>query len=123
MRRQKFLEAFLGALGAKKIIWTDKTENTISGVVIYDQSNPTECQDFIWHMTEENSPDDQVIRLLTYLSESGLLDGDKLKAAPNEIHLDDIDNKTLDSLFDQLFNVSVNMVDEGEETDIYFIHD
>ena len=122
-RRQKFLKVFLGALGAKEIQWTDENENSISGTVIYDPTDPEERQDFIWYMTEKKVPSEQVIDLLAYITNEGLVDIDKLKVPVTEIVIPNIDNETKERLFDELFDVQVNMVDEGEETDYYFIHD
>jgi hypothetical protein len=122
-RRQKFLEEFLGVLGVKKIRWTDETENSISGTVIYNPNDPEERQDFIWHMTEQNVPSEQVNDLLAYLKKKGLMDIDKLRVPVTEIDIPNIDDETKERLFDELFNVSVNMVDQGNETDYYFIHD
>ena len=122
-RRQKFLKEFLRALGAKEILWTDETENSISGTVIYDLTDLEERQDFIWHMTEQKVPSEQVKDLLAYLTTQGLIDIDKLKVPATKIEIPNIDNETKERLFDELFDVQVNMVDEGEETDYYFIHD
>lgn len=122
-RRHKFLKEFLGALGAKEIQWTDETENSISGTVIYDPTDPEERQDFIWHMTEDKVPSEQVKDLLTSLTDQKLIDIDKLRVPVTKIDIPNIDNETKERLFDELFNVQVNMVDDGKETDFYFIHD
>lgn len=34
-----------------------------------------------------------------------------------------INDKTKKKLFEELLRVTVNMIDDGEETDIYFIHE
>jgi hypothetical protein len=123
MKRQKFLETFLGALGAKQILWTTLDDNSVVGTVIYDTTNIDERQDFVWHMTENKMPNDKVIDLLKYLINESLLEGDKLKVPITEIEIPNMDNETKNKLFDELLNVSVNMIDDGKETDLYFIHD
>jgi hypothetical protein len=122
LKRKRFLQSFLGALGAKQIIWTSQDDNSIFGTVIYDETDPDERQDFVWHMTENNVPNETIIDLLTYLTTKCLIDNDHLIVPVAEIEIPDIDNETRDKLFDELFRVSVNMIDNGEETDFYFIH-
>ena len=121
-RRQTFLKEFLGVLGAKEIRWTDQTENSISGTVIYDPNIPEERQDFICHITEQQVPSEKAKDLLVYLAHQDLIDIDKLKVSVTEIEIPNIDNETKEKLFDELFDVQVNMVDKGEETDYYYIH-
>ena len=47
MKRKLFLEAFLGALGAKEILWTDFKPDKVYGTVIYDPDDEEERQDFV----------------------------------------------------------------------------
>ncbi len=122
LKRKRFLQSFLGALGAKQIIWTSQDDNSIFGTVIYDETDPDERQDFVWHMTENNVPNDTIIDLLTYLTTKSLIDNDHLIVPVAEIEIPDIDDETRDKLFDELFRVSVDMIDSGKETDFYFIH-
>ena len=122
-KRQNFLESFLGALGAKQIIWTAINENSISGTVVYDPNHHDERQDFIWHMIEENVPNDQVTKLIHFLIDNNLLNGDKLKFPITEIELPDTDDLSKEKHFNELFNVLVNMIDNQKETDFFFIHE
>ena len=101
------MESFLGALGAKQILFTSEDDNSIFGTVIYDTMDKDKRQDFVWHMTEHKMPNDKVIDILTYLTSKNLLDGYKLKIPIAEIEIPDIDNETKNKLFDELFNVSV----------------
>lgn len=122
-KRQTFLEAFLSAFGARQIIWTDKNMNSISGTVIYDPTDSEERQDFIWHMTEEKAPSEHVVKLIHFLSDKKLLQGDKLRFPISEIEIPDTDNHTKEKHFNELLSVAVNMIDEGKETDSFFIHE
>ena len=117
------MEVFLASLGAKLIQWQAKDENSIFGTVIYDISDMDERQDFVWHMREEGVPNQNVIDLLTYLTQKQLLDIDKLKVPVTEIEIPNIDKETKEKAFDELFKVKVSMIDGGRETDHYFIHD
>ncbi|GAA4312458.1 hypothetical protein [Nibribacter koreensis] len=122
-KRQRFLEAFLGALGASQLLWNSTNDEFVSGTVIYDIADPEERQDFILHKTENEVPDEDVITLLAYLKDNELLDGDKLKVPDTEISLPTMDDARKERAFEALFTVLVSMVDEGEETDCYYIHD
>ncbi|HEX3167939.1 MAG TPA: hypothetical protein VHQ93_16840 [Chitinophagaceae bacterium] len=126
MKRKLFLETFLGALGAVKIIWSDTTLEKIYGTVIYDETDPEERQDFVWHMTENNVPNDDVKNLIEFLSKNELIDIDKIVTPINELEIDFIDKSKLDNVWNDLFNIEVHMIDDGVESkqsDRYFIHD
>jgi hypothetical protein len=121
-KRKEFLELFLGALGARQLGWGQIASDSIAGTVIYDPKDPEERQDFIWHMNEKDTPDEAVIILIKHLKDNELLNGDKLTVPIEEIEVQNMDEGTKEKAFDKLFAVSVNMVDDGEETDYYFIH-
>lgn len=122
-KRKQFLEIFLGALGAKQIVWGQITNDSIAGTVIYDPNDLEERQDFIWHMGEKETPDEDVIALLKHLKDNSLLKGDKFTVPIAEIEVANMDEGSTGKAFDKLLAVSVNMIDEGEETDRYFIHE
>ncbi|HEX8425798.1 hypothetical protein [Hymenobacter sp.] len=123
MKRKLFLEAFFGALGAKKVLWTDFQLDKVYGTVVYDPTDQEERQDFIWHMNESNVPSDDVRKLLWFLSENNLMDIDKIAKPIDELNIDFIEKNKLESVWNDLFDIEVRMIDDGEETDRYFIHD
>ncbi len=59
-RREEFLKTFLTALGAKNIEWSKSENDKLFGTVIYDIQDTDERQDFVWHMTEDKVPSDEV---------------------------------------------------------------
>ena len=122
-KRQQFLSSFLSALGAEEIKWTEVTDKFIAGTVIYDKTDPEEVQDFKWKMTELKSPDNETRTLMNYIFEENLLDIDRLKKPIIEIQVQGLTDQEKNSAFDKLFAVRVRMIDEGEETDSYFIHE
>ena len=63
MRRKKFLQEFLGALGAIEIRWQEETGGKIKGTVIYEPGDPEETQDFVWHVSESDAPNQNVLEL------------------------------------------------------------
>ena len=123
MNRQIFLKSFLGALGAVEILWTDIQIDKIYGTVIYDNSDPEERQDFVWHMTENNVPNDNVKSLIDFLSKKKLIDIDKIMTPIDQLEINFIDKGKLENVWNELFNIEVRMIDNGEETDGFFIHD
>ncbi len=130
MRRRKFLEEFLGALGVIRIDWKGESEKSISGTVIYELNDPEEMQDFIWHIEESNAPKEEIHILAALLNEQKLLDVDKIKVSRRELiksYCEKVGRVIPESEFvgilEALESISVPMVDEGEETDIFFIHE
>jgi hypothetical protein len=123
MKRKIFLTSFLKALGAVRIIWGDVYIDRIYGTVVYDETDPEERQDFVWHMTENNVPSEDLRKVIDYLSNNNLIDIDKIITPINELNFDFIDQSRKEEVFDELFNIVVRMIDDGEETDSYFIHD
>lgn len=126
MKRKIFLKSFLGALGAVDILWTDLQIEKVYGTVVYDITDPEERQDFVWHMTEENVPNDDVKNLIEFLSKNELIDIDKIRVPINELEIDFIDKSKLDNVWNDLFNIEVHMIDDGVESkqsDMYFIQD
>lgn len=122
-KRKLFLEVFLTALGAEKIEWGKSEEDKISGTVIYDSTDAEERQDFVWHMTENEVPSEEVKMVIKYLADNNLIDIDKIIKPVEELNLDFIEQSKREKVIDDLFNIEVRMIDEGEESDRYFIHD
>ena len=134
MKRESFLTEFLGALGAESLDYTKIEMETISGTVHYRQSLDDEIEDlkqyFCWHMTEENVPSNDVFKLAELIHKQHLLDIDQLNISVEELR--ERYNQTCNSVFTQqefnnilgvLESIVVRMVDSGEETDSYFIHE
>ena len=74
-------------------------------------------------MTENNVPNDDVRNLVEYLSKNRLIDIDKIMTPINKLQIDFIDKSKLENVWNELFDIEVRMMDDGEETDSYFIHD
>lgn len=123
MKRQTFLKSFLGALGAVDIIWTDTQIDKIYGTVIYDLSDFDERQDFVWHMTKDNVPNENVKKLVDFLSTNNLVDIDKIIRPIEQLDINFIDKSEHNNVWDELFEIEVKMLDDGQETDSYFLHD
>jgi hypothetical protein len=122
MKRKLFLETFLRALGAVLISWGKVEQDKIYGTVVYDLTDPEDRQDFVWHRTEENVPSGDVRKLIQYLSDNHFIDSDRITIPLYEYHFDFIEPSKQKQVIDELFHIEVKMVDEGEETDTYFLH-
>ena len=122
-KRKVFLEIFLTALGAEKIEWGKLEVDKIFGTVVYDNTDAEERQDFVWHMTEDKVPSEEVKMVIKYIADNSLIKFDKIIKPVEELNLDFIDQSKRKKVIDELFNIEVRMIDEGEESDRYFIHD
>ncbi|WP_444919630.1 hypothetical protein ACJJID_11590 [Microbulbifer sp. CnH-101-G] len=130
MRRKQFLTEFLGALGAKEIQWQKETDTSISGAVIYEIDDPEEVQEFIWHVQESEAPPENVRKLVELLNEKNLLSIDKISISRKELRSlyskkqgRIVSEDEFISILEALVSIEVPMVDEGRETDVYFIHE
>jgi len=128
MKRKEFLKYFLGALGAIDIIYNEIRENYISGTAIYDKQD--EQQDFIWHVSENDIPSDKVFKLAKLLYEKKLLDIDQITISRSELkdlfnkeYNINIDEKSFEVIINSLKGIEVKMIDEGKESDLFFIHE
>jgi hypothetical protein len=129
MNRKSFLIEFLGALGAKEIVWLSDKPDYVSGIVRYSYDNPEEVQEFHWRIKEEDVPNDEIKQLAKLIKENHLLSidricipMDKLRFLYNDKYGVIISKDKFEIILQELLNVKVDMVDDGRETDFYFIH-
>jgi hypothetical protein len=73
-------------------------------------------------MDESNVPSEDVRKLLLFLSENNLMDIDKIVKPIDELNIDFIAKDKIEKVWNELFEIEVRMIDDGEETDRYFIH-
>ena len=138
MKREAFLTEFLGALGAESLTFTEVNTDSISGIVHYKPSEnfvlkeeeEDLIQEFCWHITEGEVPNNDVFRLAKLIHQQNLLDIDKLRISANQLREIynqkfnlTITQQEFNSILGELEDVVVRMVDDGEETDMYFIHE
>lgn len=128
--RKAFLMEFLGALGAAEVLWSSENSGSISGSVIYDQSDPDERQDFKWIATEADAPSFNVVQLASLLRNYHLLSIDKIKCSRSELRCkfcleygEVVSQSDFDQIIEELLAVEISMVDDGVETDVFFIHE
>jgi len=130
MKRSRFLKELLGALGAEEVRFSQQSKSSISGTVIYAPEDPDEKQDFCWHITEENVPNDNVLRLAELIRSEQLLSIDQIKISREQLRQKynqkfniNFEQENFAELLETLESVEVRMVDEGNETDSFFIHE
>ena len=121
---------FLGALGAKKLIFLKFEEDRVSGTAVFDIDDPDEHQDFCWHSRETSLPSERAYNLARLIHEQNLLEIDKIIIEREELRkLYNIRWKTklstddFANILDELESVEVSMVDGKEEYDAFLIHE
>ena len=129
-KRITFLHSFLGALGAQAIEFASVTSSQVSGTVVYDPIDCEERQDFRWTLPESSSPPEDVLLLAQLIHREQLLDIDKLNITRSELHERfnayhscKLEFSSFITVLEALETIEVRMIDDGEETDTYFIHE
>lgn len=121
-KRLNFLKSYLKLYGVERIELTNETADSISGIAIYDQSDPEERQEFIWHKTENEVPSAELNILIEKIVAEKWHNGDKIWAEIEKMKFAEFNNLTRDKILDELFDVRIRMIDDGEETDSYWVH-
>ena len=121
-KRLNFLLSYLKLYGVEKIELINETSNSISGISIYDESDPEERQEFIWHKSEDEVPSSELNILIEKIVAEKWHNGDKISKHIEELEFSEFDNKTKEKILNELFDVRISMVDDGEESDSYFVH-
>jgi len=121
-KRLSFLKSFLKLYEVKKIELTNEAIDSISGIAIYDENERDEKQEFIWHKTENEVPSFELNILIEKIVAEKLHNGDKISEQIEEIEFAEFNNELKEKTLNELFNVEIKMLDNGEETDSYFVH-
>lgn len=127
LTRQEFLDEFLGALGARSVDYTIIQDDVIAGFVTYDPSDPdpNERQDFRWRASQSDVPSPVAFDLIKIINRDKLLYIDQLTVT-EEVLFSRLGGKVTKEEFEQgleeILSIKISMVDDGEETDAYIIH-
>ena len=124
MKRQKFLEEFLKLYRVEKVEYKQVDDDKIIGTAVYDTNDSEEKQEFCWHMSEEKLPSESTLKLIQTINENGWCDIDKITVSAKELFqkLKWNDEKLFNEAFAELFDVEIKMLDNGKETDSFFVH-
>ena len=121
-KRLIFLKSFLKLYEVVKIELIEENENSISGIAVYDENDPEERQEFIWYMTENNVPPIELNILIEKIVSEKWHNGDKITKDIDKMKFIEFENVTKNRMEYELFEINVKMVDDGEETDSYWVH-
>ncbi|WP_422083826.1 hypothetical protein [Ulvibacterium sp.] len=121
-KRLNFLKSYLKLFGVKRIELVDETVDSTSGIAIYDENDPEERQEFIWHKSEQEVPSLELNILIEKIVAEKWHNGDKISDEIEELEFEEFDNTTKEKILNELFDVQIRMIDDGEETDSYWVH-
>ena len=122
-KRLNFLNSFLKLYGVEKIELTKEKVDSISGIAIYDESDPEEIQEFIWHKSENQIPDSELCILIDKIVAEKIQNGDLIYDNKiSNLEFKEFNNLKRDKLIELLYDVEIKMIDNGEETESYFVH-
>jgi hypothetical protein len=122
-KRLKFLKSYLKIFGVEKIELTNETSDSISGIAIYEEEIDTEDrQEFIWHKSEKEIPLPELYILIEKIVTEKWHKGDKISEHIEELEFEEFDNFIKEKILTELFDVRIRMIDDGKETDSYWVH-
>ncbi len=123
-----FLELFFLLLG-ETIISYGKFETFVIGIVSgidEDIENLSEHQNFIWQIRNSSQELTDMLALCEYMNSQRLVQGDKISISESELVENLLSknwkNETIKESLEYLLSLDIRMVDDGEETDSFFIH-
>lgn len=130
MDRQQFCKQYLSLFGVVDIKFKRIDDKSIYGTAIYDLYDPDEIQDFIIRMKENSLPSSNMLRLIGFINKNNLLDIDCIKI-PRDILKERFEKECckklkqneFDDILNELESINISMVDDGVETDGFFIHE
>jgi hypothetical protein len=120
-RRIDFLEKFLRLLGVQNIKWSKMSDENVCGTVIYEDG---ELQDFCWYNSIDYRSSKEIIAIIKVLRDNSLVDIDRITAPIEKIFQLSLiqDRRLFEKAMNELLAIRVSMIDEGEETDCFFVH-
>lgn len=83
-------------------------------------------QNFYWLIDKNENELSDLIILCHFINENSLINGDKILVSENEllVRIKELgwNNDKCQKVVDDLFSIEVNMIDDGEKTDSFFVH-
>ncbi len=97
---------------------------TIEGTLLW--GNEEDTQEISWPIPHENIEFNDLIELIDYILTNKLMEGDKItiseKNLIQKLNLTGWDSQKATKSINDLCNISIKMVNNGAETDSFFIH-
>lgn len=96
----------------------------ITGIVVWSEEN--EKQDFCWTVENTNIDFSKLVLLCRFLKDNSLIDGDRIILSYEDL-IEKLYNQGWNReearrCIDYLSSFEVKMVDDGKETDSFFLH-
>jgi hypothetical protein len=120
--RLNFLKSYLKLFEVDRIELTNEMVDSISGIAIYNKNELEERQEFIWHKSEKQTPSLELNILIEKIVKKKWHDGDKISKHIEDLEFEEFDNSTKEKILNELFDVRISMVDDGKETDSFWVH-
>ncbi|MGY0425268.1 MAG: hypothetical protein ACWIPI_00350 [Polaribacter sp.] len=121
--KKEFLDSFFSLFKAKVKI-TQFTEEEVFGILKWEDDD--DIQNFKWYNIFSNEALIILKELCYFIKKLRLNDNDKIIIAERELRnkLSSFNwkNSKIEKGIDALTSINIKMVDEGEETDSFFIH-
>lgn len=121
-KRLIFLESYLKFFGVEKIELIEETLDFVTGIAIYDVTDTEERQEFIWYISETDTPSSQLNTLIEKIHMNKLHNGDKISNTVEQMDFPEFNRETQKKLLNELFDIEIRMIDNGKETDSFFVH-
>ena len=121
--KKEFLDSFFNLFEAKVKV-TQFKEEQFSGMLKWENDDDT--QDFKWYNIFSNEALVILKELCDLIKKYKLNDSDKIIITERELRSKltsfNWNNNKIEKGIDALISISIKMVDDGEETDSFFIH-
>jgi hypothetical protein len=121
------LKRFFAALGIDKVSIKSIDDTNIYGKVILKNQD---TQNICWNYSKYKLPSETVLNILDLLRIKKLISIDKIIVNRNDLYNyyrteynDNLDFKKFETYLEELLSIEVNMIDSGETTDAFFIHE
>ena len=119
----KFLKTYLKLFDVSNVEIININKDFIRGYAIFDDTEPFERQEFVWHINKNNKIQlNKLIPIIEKIISNKLHTGDKISQEIEKIKIAGLDDELKKKLLKQLFDIEIKMIDNGIETDSFFLH-
>jgi hypothetical protein len=120
---EEFLKSFFLLFGAKLEQYRVEIMD-IDGIVSFENGKDT--QQFRWRYPQDMTDLNEAKNLCNFLQQNTLLEGDKILISEpelaNRLSNSGYNSEEVERSISELLSIEIKMVDEGRETDSFFVH-
>lgn len=127
-KSKEFLDAFFKMMDLF-ILSFGRIENSVFGIATgigVDIKEFWQHQNFYWLIDKNESELSDLVSLCNFINDKKIINGDKILISEDEllVKIGELgwDNDKCKKVTDDLFSIEIKMIDDGEETDSFFIH-